>query len=186
MFFPYSTDTQREWEYRQELPVVVYALLIACIGIHVAVVAELDPPARNDLMYRFGVVKYDLRWYTFLTCTFLHAGWGHLIGNMYFLWLYGRDLERLLGSWRFAAGRFRPSLSGFRRWGRPVRFQRCWAPFLYCFRRRSCAAWCFSSCVRSSLRFRRALYLDSGLWGNCTRVWSRDWERPTLHSGALN
>ena len=102
MFFPYSADTQREHEYRQEHAYLVYGLLLACVGVHSAISFMLEPAARMDVMYRFGVVRYDLRWYTFMTCTFLHGGWVHLVGNMYFLWLYGRDLERLLGTWRFA------------------------------------------------------------------------------------
>ena len=33
-----------------------------------------------------------------LTCMFLHAGWMHLIGNMWFLWLFGNNVEDRLGS----------------------------------------------------------------------------------------
>ncbi len=33
-----------------------------------------------------------------LTCMFLHAGWAHLIGNMWFLWLFGNNVEDRLGS----------------------------------------------------------------------------------------
>jgi membrane associated rhomboid family serine protease len=32
---------------------------------------------------------------------FLHAGWLHLIGNMWVLWLFGEGLEDDLGHWRF-------------------------------------------------------------------------------------
>ncbi len=32
-----------------------------------------------------------------VTCMFLHAGWGHLIGNMWFLWLFGNNVEDRLG-----------------------------------------------------------------------------------------
>src|SRR6202000_2097653 len=35
------------------------------------------------------------------TSMFLHAGWMHLIGNMLFLWVFGRNLEDLLGGARF-------------------------------------------------------------------------------------
>jgi len=33
-----------------------------------------------------------------LTCMFLHGGWLHLIGNMWFLWLFGNNVEDRLGS----------------------------------------------------------------------------------------
>lgn len=31
------------------------------------------------------------------TCMFLHAGWIHLLGNMWFLWLFGNNVEDRLG-----------------------------------------------------------------------------------------
>ena len=36
-----------------------------------------------------------------LTDTFLHGNWLHLIGNMYFLWVVGDNLESLLGHRRY-------------------------------------------------------------------------------------
>ncbi len=32
-----------------------------------------------------------------LTCMFLHGGWMHLIGNMWFLWIFGNNVEDRLG-----------------------------------------------------------------------------------------
>jgi membrane associated rhomboid family serine protease len=32
-----------------------------------------------------------------LTCMFLHGGWLHLLGNMWFLWLFGNNVEDRLG-----------------------------------------------------------------------------------------
>jgi membrane associated rhomboid family serine protease len=39
--------------------------------------------------------------YTLVTSMFLHGGWMHLIGNMLFLWIFGDNLEDLLGHLRF-------------------------------------------------------------------------------------
>ena len=36
-----------------------------------------------------------------LTYMFLHADWGHLLGNMIFLWVFGDDVEEALGRIRF-------------------------------------------------------------------------------------
>lgn len=41
--------------------------------------------------------------YTLVTSMFLHGGWMHLIGNMLFLWIFGDNLEDLLGHLRFLA-----------------------------------------------------------------------------------
>ncbi len=40
-------------------------------------------------------------WTTLLTSMFLHGGWGHLGGNMLFLWIFGDNLEHRLGHLRF-------------------------------------------------------------------------------------
>ncbi len=36
-----------------------------------------------------------------VTSMFLHGGWMHLIGNMWFLWLFGDNVEDRLGRWRY-------------------------------------------------------------------------------------
>jgi len=37
----------------------------------------------------------------FFTSMFLHGGWLHLAGNMWFLWIFGDNVEDMLGSIRF-------------------------------------------------------------------------------------
>ena len=39
--------------------------------------------------------------YTLLTATFLHGGWMHLIGNMYFLYVIGDNIEDVLGAKKY-------------------------------------------------------------------------------------
>jgi membrane associated rhomboid family serine protease len=39
--------------------------------------------------------------FTPLTSIFLHGGWGHLLGNMLFLWVFGNNIEDSMGPWRF-------------------------------------------------------------------------------------
>lgn len=40
-------------------------------------------------------------WYTPLSSMFLHGGWLHLIGNMWFLWLFGNNVEDSMGHGRY-------------------------------------------------------------------------------------
>ncbi|GAC1393458.1 MAG: rhomboid family intramembrane serine protease [Polyangiales bacterium] len=40
---------------------------------------------------------------TVVTSMFLHAGWFHLLGNLWFLWVFGPSVEDALGHARFAA-----------------------------------------------------------------------------------
>jgi len=42
-----------------------------------------------------------LTWQAALTSMFLHGGWVHLISNMWFLWLFGNNIEDSMGHLRF-------------------------------------------------------------------------------------
>lgn len=75
---------------------------------------SLSPRALDDLVETFGMVParetvFLLRdptavgqWLLpIVTSMFLHGGWAHLVGNMLFLWVFGRALESRLGAARF-------------------------------------------------------------------------------------
>lgn len=47
------------------------------------------------------VVGYGATWLTPLSSMFLHGSWFHLIGNMWFLWLFGNNIEDSMGRTRF-------------------------------------------------------------------------------------
>jgi membrane associated rhomboid family serine protease len=49
------------------------------------------------------VMDADREWLTPVTSMFLHGGWFHLIGNMWFLWLFGNNVNDSLGHLRFLA-----------------------------------------------------------------------------------
>ncbi len=40
-------------------------------------------------------------WYTPLTSMFMHGGWLHVIGNMWFMWVFGDNVEDSMGHVRF-------------------------------------------------------------------------------------
>jgi membrane associated rhomboid family serine protease len=40
-------------------------------------------------------------WFTPLTSMFMHGSWMHLIGNMWFLWIFGNNVEDSMGHVRF-------------------------------------------------------------------------------------
>jgi len=49
------------------------------------------------------VVGDHAGWHTVLTSMFLHGDWLHLLGNLWFLWLFGDNVEDDLGHLPFAA-----------------------------------------------------------------------------------
>jgi membrane associated rhomboid family serine protease len=40
-------------------------------------------------------------WYTLFSSMFMHGSWLHLIGNMWFLWIFGNNVEDAMGHGRF-------------------------------------------------------------------------------------
>lgn len=40
-------------------------------------------------------------WYTVLTSMFMHGGWFHIVGNMWFLWVFGNNVEDVMGTPRY-------------------------------------------------------------------------------------
>jgi len=42
-----------------------------------------------------------LGWMTIFSSMFMHGGWMHLIGNMWFLWVFGNNIEDSMGHVRF-------------------------------------------------------------------------------------
>ncbi len=51
----------------------------------------------------YGVVPADFHVMTLLTSMFLHGSWMHVIGNMWYLWIFGDNVEDRLGHGRFIA-----------------------------------------------------------------------------------
>jgi membrane associated rhomboid family serine protease len=47
------------------------------------------------------IIESRSDWYTPLSSMFLHGGWFHLIGNMWFLWLFGNNVNDSMGHFRF-------------------------------------------------------------------------------------
>jgi membrane associated rhomboid family serine protease len=49
------------------------------------------------------ILGVERHWFTPLTSMFLHGGWLHLIGNMWFLWVFGNNVEDSMGHVRYLA-----------------------------------------------------------------------------------
>lgn len=58
---------------------------------------SMDPYELNFFIAHYGVIPTRFQWMDVLTSIFLHGGWMHLIGNMWFLWIYGDNVEDILG-----------------------------------------------------------------------------------------
>ena len=77
---------------------------IALIAINIVVFfyqLSLDPFSLNHVIADKGIIPDRLQYTDLLTSMFLHGGWMHLIGNMWFLWIFGDNVEDVLGKWQY-------------------------------------------------------------------------------------
>jgi len=73
---------------------------IAIIAVNVLIFLQQLTLSSEELHFFFahyGVVPARLQLSDLFTSMFLHGGFMHLIGNMWFLWIYGDNVEDVLG-----------------------------------------------------------------------------------------
>jgi membrane associated rhomboid family serine protease len=58
---------------------------------------SLPHEALNEFLTIYGVVPAYFTWPTLVTSMFLHGGWFHVIGNMWYLWIFGDNVEDRVG-----------------------------------------------------------------------------------------
>ena len=79
-------------------------ITITIIGLNaIAWLFEISLPheALNEFLTVYGVVPADFSGFTLLTSMFLHGSWSHVIGNMWYLWIFGDNIEDRVGHGRF-------------------------------------------------------------------------------------
>src|SRR5690348_1145764 len=64
---------------------------------------EISMPehALARFLYVYGVVPAAFSPATLITSMFLHGSWSHVIGNMWYLWIFGDNVEDRVGHGRF-------------------------------------------------------------------------------------
>jgi membrane associated rhomboid family serine protease len=91
-------------------PMVTIALIVVASAVFLWQLT-LSPTAEVRIAYALGVTPITLLgdeqlpadiylvppWLTVLTSMFLHGGWLHIIGNMLYLWIFGNNIEDILG-----------------------------------------------------------------------------------------
>jgi membrane associated rhomboid family serine protease len=85
-------DTQPSYTF----PFVTVAIIVLNVAAFLYEFS-MDPYELNFFIAHYGVIPTRFQWMDVLTSIFLHGGWMHLIGNMWFLWIYGDNVEDILG-----------------------------------------------------------------------------------------
>ena len=110
--FPYHDENETE-----RTPVITIALIVACVLVWVLVQGAGTERAVAESVCNYGLVAGELtgraipgqsvpmsenlvcvvdqgpEYMSIFTSMFLHGSWMHLLGNMWFLWLFGNNIE---------------------------------------------------------------------------------------------
>ncbi len=82
------------------VPWLTWSLLAVIAGFSISAFSTLD-----TVIVQYGLIPVEA-WrsggVTFLSSFFLHGGWIHLIFNLYFLWIFGDNVEDYLGTFCYA------------------------------------------------------------------------------------
>jgi len=94
-------------------PLVTILLIAANLGAFLYELS-LPPQGLEQFVFQFGVIPSRMTAFVrhpdigfgdayvpLFTSMFLHGGWLHLIGNMWFLWIFGDNIEDRLGKLRY-------------------------------------------------------------------------------------
>ena len=94
----------------ERTPVVTIAFIAACVLVFFYQ-ASLPAGSGDTFVFQYGAIpalvfgQADLpemdvaipAYTTLVTSMFLHGGWMHLIGNMLYLWIFGNNIEDVMG-----------------------------------------------------------------------------------------
>src|SRR5688572_11496221 len=113
MFLPYGF----EHDY-QRATWATWGLVLLCVVVHFTVdfppvPGGLPGTTRSDATYGgYALDPHAFRPHQLITSQFLHADFFHLLGNMVFLFVFGRYVEDRLGWWRFLVVYFGCAVGG--------------------------------------------------------------------------
>ncbi len=79
----------------------VTVILIAVNALAFLFEMSLPDAARQAFVNYYGLVPARFTWTSVVTSMFLHASWSHIIGNMWFLWIFGDNVEDRFGHFRY-------------------------------------------------------------------------------------
>jgi membrane associated rhomboid family serine protease len=109
VFLPLRDDNPRS-----QFPIVTVLLIAANVLVYLFVTLPLGPRGQEHLAMIAGAIPYEIVHQidigprdlvappaTILTSMFLHGGFMHLLGNMWFLWIFGDNVEEALGPLRY-------------------------------------------------------------------------------------
>lgn len=90
----------RDTEPSYSKPVVTILLIVVNILVFLFEFS-LDPETQNGFIATYGLIPDQFHFSNIVTSMFLHGGWMHVLGNMWFLWIFGDNIEDILGHGKY-------------------------------------------------------------------------------------
>ena len=81
-------------------PWITLSLIVVNAGVFLHTMG-LSAGAREQFVLSYGLIPASFSWVSAVTSMFLHAGWIHVVGNVWALWLFGDSVEDRMGHGRF-------------------------------------------------------------------------------------
>ena len=98
MFFPYKDDNPRIL-----FPFITYGIIVLNIVTFLGqfLISSRDIQLGISVIYTFGFVPAEFNPFTIFTSMFMHGGFAHILGNMWFLYIFGDNVESILGHFKY-------------------------------------------------------------------------------------
>jgi len=96
MFFPYKDDNPRIL-----FPFVTYTIIGINSLVFIYQYLILPPESLGDIISTYALTPAAPSVITVFTSMFMHGGLMHIIFNMWFLWIFGDNIESVLGHKRY-------------------------------------------------------------------------------------
>jgi membrane associated rhomboid family serine protease len=106
MLLPVRVETEIE------KPALFTYLLIGANIVVFFSIHFLPQALREAAYYDYGFVPEQITAFSIITSAFIHGSWLHIIGNMYYLWLFGRAVEQRVGRPTFMLLYFSSAVAG--------------------------------------------------------------------------
>jgi membrane associated rhomboid family serine protease len=100
-FFPYSDTAPR-----RKFPILTISLIILNVFIFIWSLSDFE-----NIILTYGFIPAKFSLFSLFTSMFLHGGLDHLFGNMWYLWIFGDNVEDKLGKAKFLLLYFLSGLS---------------------------------------------------------------------------
>jgi len=91
-FFPYKDENPSS-----KFPIVTVTVIVLNVAVFIWSLSDFE-----NIIAHYGFTPVQFSFLTIITSMFLHGGFDHIIGNMWYLWLFGDNVEDRFGRIKYS------------------------------------------------------------------------------------